>query len=462
MKWFAYVTTAMTSIALLSACTSSDDNANTPNSHTTNSQAATSSQEQIWIAGWKETSIMNEPRAGAATVIHNNFIYMIAGIDGRDFLRSTEYAPIMADGRIGEWKLGPRLIEERGFTEAVIKNNFIYVVGGGKGVNGKQLLTTVERAKINSDGSLGPWRQEGQRTVLPRRCTKLSLVGDYLYSFGGYGGTLLDSVEFSKIAEDGSLGPWTMASEAMTLPRYVNSVKTANGATYVIGGHDQNKGVGIADVEWARPQADGDIHSWKPTNPLITGRYGLASAKHGKTIYALGGLTGLEYLRSIEMTQALPGGGLAPWKETTKMNVPRATFSAVTHNGYFYVLGGTNQDGYMRNVEYTAINAQGDLGFMGSQQDADLYQAQLDARKKNIPKLPNQGVIKQLLQAEMYSYLEVLNKGQLVWIAGPKTELPIGTTIQYSKGVNMSNFFSKELQRPFPQVTFVSRIEIVQ
>jgi hypothetical protein len=284
-------------------------------------------------------------------------------------------------------------------------------------------------------------------------------VGDYIYSFGGFGGTLLDSVEFAKIGADGSLGAWTMASDPMTLPRYVNSVKVADGMTFVIGGHDQNKGVGIADVEWARPQQNGDIRAWKKTQSLNTGRYGLASAKHGKAIYAVGGLTGLEYLRSIEKTHVLPEGGLEPWQETTLMSVPRATFSVVVHNGYFYVLGGTNRDGYLRSVEYASINDQGDLGFMGTPQEAERYQTQLQAKKKNAPALPNQGVVKQLLHTEMYSYLQVLNQGKLEWIAGPKTELPIGTSIRYSKGVYMTNFYSKELQRPFPAVTFVSRIE---
>lgn len=438
-------------LTLLVACSSSDEGATT--------QKASSSQNEIWIAGWKQTSMLNVARAGAAMVVNNNFIYMIGGVDGRHFLRSIEYATILPDGRIGEWKVGPRLIEDRGFTEAVVKNGFIYVVGGGNGPNGKHLLTTVERAKINPDGSLGEWRQEAQRTVLPRRCTKLSLVGDYLYSFGGFGGTLLDSVEFAKIEADGSLGAWTMASDPMTLPRYVNSVKTSDGMTFVIGGHDQNKGVGIADVEWAKPQQNGDIRAWKKTHSLNTGRYGLASAKQGKTIYALGGLTGLEYLRSIEKTQVDPEGGLQPWQETTLMSVPRATFSAVTHDGYFYVLGGTNRDGYLRSVEYAEINNQGDLGFMGTQQESEQYQAELHAKKKDTPVLPNQGVVKQLLHTEMYSYIQVLNQGQLVWIAGPKTELPIGTSIGYSKGVFMSNFYSKELKRPFPEVTFVSRIE---
>jgi len=446
-------------LLILGACSPTEDE--TPAKNNTASENA-ALQNEVWISGWKETSSLNIARAGAAMVVHNNFIYMIAGVDGRDFLRSTEYAPILPDGRIGEWAVGPPLIEDRGFTEAVVKNGYIYVVGGGNGPNGQRLLTTVERAKINPDGSLGAWRQENNRTVLPRRCTKLSLIGDYLYSFGGYAGTLLDSVEYAKIEADGSVGKWRMASEAMILPRYVNSVKTVGGFAFVLGGHDENKGVGIVDVEWAKPQPDGDIHSWQKTSPLKTGRYGVASAKHDKTIYMLGGLTGLEYLSSIEKSQVLPEGGLTAWQETTAMSVPRATFSAFTNNSYIYVLGGANRDGYLRSVEYAEINTQGDLGFMGSPQEREQYLQYVKYKQDNAPVLPNEGTVRQILHAEMYSYVQVLNQGKLMWIAGPKTELSINSHVRYSKGVYMSNFFSKELQKAFPEVTFVSRIEVVK
>jgi len=426
-------------------------------------QACSQGQGKIWIPGWKEASSMHTARAGSAVVVHDNFIYMIAGVDGRQFLRSTEYAPILANGQIGEWKSGPSLVVDRGFTEAVVHNGYIYVVGGGNGPNGKNLLRSVERAKIHSDGSLGQWRLESSQTVLPRRCTKLAIINGYLYSFGGFGGTLLDSVEYAKINNDGSVGNWKIATDSMTMPRYVNSVKAANGYAYVIGGHDQQKGIGIKDVEWTKPQADGDMRFWQKGSDLNTGRYGLSSAKHGKTIYALGGLTGLEYLASIEKSQALPSGGLSPWTETTPMSVPRATFSAVVHKDTLYVLGGTNRDGYLRSVEYATIDDNGDIGFWGNEHERDAYEARVKEQSKaNIAALPNDGVIQEVLHAEMYSYIRVLNQGQQVWIAGPRTSLPVGTHIRYSKGVYMTNFFSKELQRPFPAVTFVSRIEKVQ
>ena len=418
---------------------------------------------KVWIPGWKEATSLNIPRAGAATVIYNNVIYVLGGVDGRNFLTSTEYAKIQPNGSLSEWRMGPELPTERGFTSAVVHDGYIYVVGGGNGPNGQHLLRSTERAKINDDGTLAQWETEVTKTVMPRRCTKLGLINDRIYSFGGYGGVLLDSVEFSPIDEVGNTGDWTIASETMTLPRYVNSVKVVGGRAYVIGGHDQSKGVGIADVEWAAPDASGDMSGWEKTASMQVGRYGLAStAKHDR-VYALGGLTGLEYLASVEVAGVLAEGGLKAWRTTTPLTRPRATFNALSSENNIYVLGGTNTDGYLRSVEYTGINAQGDLGYWGTVEEKTAYEARL--QEANTPKqglLPNEGIVTQVIHTQMYSYIEVVGPRGLTWLAGPKTELAVNSKIRYSKGVYMSNFYSKELQRKFPTVTFVSKIEKVR
>ena len=40
---------------------------------------------KVWIPGWKEAASLNIPRAGAATVISGNVIYVLGGVDGRNF-----------------------------------------------------------------------------------------------------------------------------------------------------------------------------------------------------------------------------------------------------------------------------------------------------------------------------------------------------------------------------------------
>ncbi len=117
------------------------------------------------------------------------------------------------------------------------------------------------------------------------------------------------------------------------------------------------------------------------------------------------------------------------------MTVVRAMFSALVHKNHLYVLGGTNRNGYLRSVEVASINSEGDPGFWGNTQDRDAYQLRFQAQKNNGPALPNEGVIKQVLHTEAYSYLQVLNQGKMVWLAGPKTQLPVNTRIRYSQGV---------------------------
>jgi len=455
----------MTAVLLCVACSQRNDT-NVGDAAATSSDKSTSQQSaphqstsQQWINGWRDATSLVAPRAGAAALAVNGYIYLIGGVDGVNFVGLTEFAKVQQDGSLGPWQTTAFLNEERGFIDAVAKDGYIYVVGGGNGPNGQNLLRSVERAQIQADGSLGAWQVLPSSLVMPRRCSKLILKGNFIYTLGGFAGALLDNVERAEILPNGDLGAWTMESATMTLPRYVNTVKGSHGNAYVIGGHDQVKGVGITDVEWAVPDDHGVVKDWKPTSPMQVGRYGLASAGHGNAIYAIGGLTGLEYLNSIEVATVLANGELSTWRKTTALLEPRATFSAVVYQDWIYVIGGVNQDHYLNSVEYASLNAQDDIGFFGTTSEAQAYQAKIDRLKSLKPELPNFGTVKAIQYASMYSYIQVVNEQGVEWLAGPRIELKVNDKIRYSSGVSMSNFYSKELQRSFPKVLFVSKIE---
>jgi hypothetical protein len=402
--------------------------------------SACSTQNKLWIADWKETAPLTIARAGAAVVAIDDTLFLIGGVDGNDFLNTTEYAKIHKDGSLGPWHLGPSLIEARGFIDAVIHNGYVYVVGGGNGPNGHNLLRTAERARILSDGTLGSWQTEQNQMVVPRRCSKLIATDTAIYSFGGFGGVLLDTVERADFLPDGHLGEWQLESKTMLMPRYVNGVKKWGSAAYVIGGHDQDQGVGITDVEWS-PLGSEEIRNWKKAAPLQIGRYGLSTVAHGNYIYALGGLTGLEFLDSVEKSKVNPDGQLSPWQMTTPLTVSRGMFSVVEYK------------------EYASVNNEADFGYWGGVAESQAYQAKLAARKELQIQLPNHGVVKSVLQAKAYTYLEVLNdKQEAIWLAGTKLDIQPGTPIRYSKGVLMSGFHSKELDRTFTEILFVGQV----
>ena len=414
----------------------------------------------VWIPGWKDAAMMSIARAGAATVVHNDVIYMIGGVDGRDFLRTFEFARIQKDGSLSPWLSGPSLNEERGFMDAAVLGDWLYVVGGGNGPNGHHLLRSVERAKIRADGSLEPWIAEKNEMNMPRRCSKIVIVDQTLYSFGGFGGALLDTVEHAPVANDGSVGAWQMENDTLTMPRYVNGVKAIGHDAYLVGGHDQQRGVGVTQVEWAPLSSTGPVAKWRQTSALNIGRYGLSTAAHHDVLYALGGITGAEYVDSVERSTRTTGGELGPWTNTTALNNPLASFSVAVSNDWIYVIGGTNRDGYSQKAHYATFNKEGDIGYYGTAAEAQQHQQSVEARKAAASQLPNAGVVRDVVHTTAYSYINVESENGPTWLAGPRTDVLPGMRIRYSQGVLMTGFFSKELQRTFPEVIFVGSIAI--
>ena len=421
---------------------------------------ACSQKSDVWVPGWKETSKLSVGKAGSAVVEHNGFIYMIAGVDGKKFLKTTEYAKVLADGSLAPWKPGPPLNIERGFVEAVIRNSNIYVVGGGNGPYGQNLLASAERASINPDGSLSQWVVEKNSMDTPRRCSKIAVWNDHIYSFGGYGGVMLDTVERAEIMKDGSLGKWVEEPKTMTVLRYINGVKAINGIAYVVGGHDEKRGVGITNVEMSQIIDEGGLNEWKNTSRLKKGRYALATAYHNDYLYAMGGLTGVDFISTVEKSKIKSNGELSDWKPTTDISIPSANFSVVVYKDTIYVLGGVDNDRYINNVSYAKFSPDGDIGYFGGEKELAAHKEKtrlVAEAKKALP--PNEGVVKQVLQTSLYSYLQITSPKGDKWLAAPKIEVKNGDTIRYPNGVDMPNFWSTELGRNFPLVVFTGNVK---
>ncbi len=423
--------------------------------------ATQASTQQTWIPGWQDTAPLSTPRAGAAAIEANGVIYVIGGIDGRRFLFSAEYARIQPNGSLASWRNAPRLKEERGFFSAATHNGFVYAVGGGNGPNGSHLLRSVERASILPEGGLSPWKKEKHALVYPRRCAKLAVAGRYIYALGGYSGTLLDTVERAEILPDGSLGKWTLEPQHLTLPRYVHAVAQTNDALFAIGGHALSQATGQPEVEWAALNAGGAPLQWRQAPPLTTGRYGLSAITHGTHVYAIGGINNLVYLDSIEKTSIAADGVLQPWQATTPLPATRADAGVVVYKDWVYLFGGTNASGYYNTASYATFNDAGDIGFLGTAEANNRRQNTATSAPAAVILLPNEGVIAEVIDTAMYTYLRVTSPDGEEWLAAAKGGYAVNARIRYSDGVQMTDFYSKTLQRRFAAIRFVGRVEIM-
>jgi len=404
---------------------------------------------------WLQTSPLLAPRSGAGVLEVNGVIYAIAGIDGKQFLRSSEYSAIHDDGSLAAWQASSELNEARGFFGVAAHGGFIYAVGGGNGPSGHHLLRSVERAAVRDDGSLGPWHRETQQLNLPRRCAKVVASGDYLYAIGGFGGALLDSVERARFNGDGSLGPWQILPDKLTQPRYIHAEAEVNGRLYIVGGHAEQGGMGEAAVEFTALSKEQDLSSWHGTAALIQGRYGLAAASHGGYLYALGGMSGATFYDVIEKNHVAADGALDVWHNTTPLPAPLADLGVAVYRDWMYVIGGTSPKGYFNNVFLARIDKHGDPAAAA----AGNAPAAAPPTPVNRVELPNGGTVMQSLEGGTYIYLEVDTGAGKEWLAATHADIEAGDHIRYSDGIWMRDFFSKYLQRRFDAIRFVGNLE---
>lgn len=75
---------------------------------------------------------------------------------------------------------------------------------------------------------------------------------------------------------------------------------------------------------------------------------------------------------------------------------------------------------------------------------------------------PNQGKVLDVIDASIYTYLQVASEKGPVWIAASKTKVAKGATIRYPDGAVMSNFYSKSLNRTFDTIIFLDKIEVIK
>ncbi len=309
------------------------------------------------LGPWQTTTSMTIYRHGLAAVTTGGYIYALGrdGDTGPYLANSVERAAINGDGSLNSWQAVSSMLSRRYELAAVTTGNYVYALGGEEGHGGAR-LSSVERAKINSDGSLDPWQASTPMTI-----TRVGLgavaVDDYIYALGGNSnsGGLQSSVERAKINSDGSLGSW-QAVNSMTIPRYGLGAVAIGNYIYAIGGYS---GSPLSSVERAEINNDGSLGSWQAISSMITPRYSLAAVAIANYLYAVGGYfsdgSGNIYLSSVERAKISSDGSLSSWQTVNSMTIPRFDLGAVVTGNYIYAIGGVAFPEIQSSVEQAGI-----------------------------------------------------------------------------------------------------------
>lgn len=160
------------------------------------------------LGSWTAASSFNTRRSDPAVTIKDGYIYVAGGWSANfTFLNSVEFAEILSDGSLGSWQTTTSMQTLRPHATIAAINGYLYAFGGGR--HG-YATSTVERALINPDGSIGTWTYD---LSLPESRTNhgLFILGNKVYIVGGYDGSnRLLSLVSTTVQPDHTLSSWSL------------------------------------------------------------------------------------------------------------------------------------------------------------------------------------------------------------------------------------------------------------
>ena len=305
------------------------------------------------LGRWQRaTSSMTTVRDWPAAVAIGRYLYVLGGgnPDWMAFqLSSVERAAINADGSLGTWQTMAAMTRGRSTFAAVEYGGYLYAIGG------REPSSSVERAAINADATLGPWAS-ATPMGLERRYVAAVAWNGYIYAIGGEAAYSHASVERTVVGPDGAIGPWQTVTP-MTTPRGQHSAVAVGNSIYVLGGQNPPYGP-FTSVERTTINGDGSLATWETVASMIVPRMNLAAAAVGGYIYAIGGSDshGVIY-ETVERAKVNADGSLGPWELTTSMTSPRWRLAAAQGDGFIYALGGAVDEwSGLNTVEFSEIN----------------------------------------------------------------------------------------------------------
>lgn len=179
------------------------------------------------LGSWNSSGNLPQTQYRCKLAAYNNWVYIIGG----QSLTCVYRCNINSDGTLGSF-IACNYLPVDIFGHEVIATNYkLHVIGGNSGGN---IINTIYTSTINQDGSIGPWVQTGILPV-PKFWFKLAIISNFVYMFGGAGGTGTEIYRTS-INSDGTLTSWIKYGD---LPAPITELETAvtNNTLYIIGGN---------------------------------------------------------------------------------------------------------------------------------------------------------------------------------------------------------------------------------
>jgi N-acetylneuraminic acid mutarotase len=303
---------------------------------------------------WAQTTSLPDGYSGQSLGYWNGFLYQAGGTsNGNGILDGTNvfYALVYTNGTIGTWNMATPLPDAVCYHAGVVANSFLYILGGYhfNEQMGFVITNTVYYTKINPDGSVGAWQTANP---LPDAVFYLSAAAwnGRIYVAGGCdANNFTNAIWSAQVEADGSLSPW-VAQAPLPDSVYTQS-EVANGTLYVLGGSiDQGTEV-TSNVCYSRINADGTLSDWNQTTPMPQPLGNLGAVAAGGKVFVIGGFNGSVVVNVCYIAAVAGDGTVGTWssgpafpKPLYQGGIPIAEFGITATDSYIFLTGGTQGD----------------------------------------------------------------------------------------------------------------------
>ncbi len=265
-----------------------------------------------------------------------------------------------------------------------VYNGYIYMLGGWLG--GGVLSDKVQRAPLNTDGTIGTWTDDTDSVLPAVRGGGFQTIGynGKLYILGGCGAysnagagyyyctSRLATVHYATLdlSTGNIVGGWT-ATTSFTTGREWFSAGVYNNRLYVAGGWSVGYPSAVANlntVQYASINTDGTVGSWADSGSnFTTKRAYLELEIYNGYMYVVGGYaqeTSTE-LNDVQYAPIKEDGTIGTWTTTNSFSVTRENMKATIYRGYLYIAGGWDGATDRGDTQYAPINTNGSIGTFG-------------------------------------------------------------------------------------------------
>ncbi|MFA6386032.1 MAG: hypothetical protein WCW29_04795, partial [Candidatus Paceibacterota bacterium] len=203
---------------------------------------------------------------GSSTVVGSRIYYSGGGVWGSSFndlsiQSGIHYSAQVTQGDLSTWVQAGQLPARMLGHQLVYTGKKLYLIGG---YNADLSTSTgqIFEAVLDSDGKINSWIGPLSNTFPDGNYKTYNfmqvIVGDILIVAGGRGSNLHDSrtsdkIFYSKIDTEGSLGPWKESPMRLPSPLCCAGIAASGNKIYITGGHD---GAVYFDSVWSSDTGD--------------------------------------------------------------------------------------------------------------------------------------------------------------------------------------------------------------